>query len=94
MKGKETDWTHIEEILKRSKAGNIPPPKRGFLGLIHRCPRCDHRVNNRYFKRVWNIGGKFAIFYRIFKCPVCHWQYVLVLSYRNSLDWIYRSILQ
>jgi len=74
MKEKETDWKHIEEIMKRSKAGDIAPPKRGFLGLIHRCPKCNHKVKKRYFEKVWrNIIWQFIQF---FQCPACDWQYV------------------
>ena len=71
----EPDWDKAEEILTRSEAGEILPPRKGFLGLRHWCPQCNHKVKSRYFKQVWRIGGRFALRFQFFECLDCGWQY-------------------
>jgi len=76
----EPDWDKVEEILKRSETGKIPPPRRGLLGLRHWCPRCNHKVKTRFFKEAWRISGRFVICYQFFECPACGWKYAKRLN--------------
>jgi len=76
LQQEEIDCDRMNEILKRSEAGEIPPPKSSFFGLIHRCPQCNNRVKSRCFKEVWRISGRFAFFFQAFECTNCDWKYV------------------
>jgi predicted RNA-binding Zn-ribbon protein involved in translation (DUF1610 family) len=69
----EINKDKMEEILGKSKAGEVLPPKRGFLKYF--CPQCGKKVKTRYFEEVWNILGRFAICYQFFECLNCGWKY-------------------
>jgi len=72
---KEIDKEKMDEILKKSKEGEIPLPKEGFL-----CPQCNQKLKIRYFKEVWRINGRFVICYKFFECSACGYQYAKRVS--------------
>lgn len=66
---KEIDEERMDEILRKSKTGEIPPPKNGY------CPQCGNKLKTRYFKQVWRIIWRFAILFQFFECTTCGYQY-------------------
>lgn len=69
----EIEEERMKEILRKSRSGQILPPKKGLIRFY--CPICGKKLRSRYFKEEWRLNGKFTLIFQYFECPNCGYQY-------------------